>query len=515
MRLEIRIDRTSARRWLMDLRDQLWRRGHDCRFVPIQPMANPRTVDLLFELERLVHRLRKPRTTDPIGWDALSRSDAVLSGPPDLVIDLASMRSEDPRKIPQLVVSYDGYTGEMGLLCPLLGGRMPVITICDAVTGAVVVRGEPATDNAGSVCEATEFAFARLVTIIMMALARCNLHPPPTTAEPRSPPSPHVSLASAAPFLARSVAYSVARHLYRLCCYAPHWRIGWRLLERPLQSVHATLNLAGPPWSVLPDPGMRFFADPFPFGVAGRQFIFFEDFDHRTSKGIISCVEIGRDGSVGPVRPVLEEAWHLSYPFLFEEDGQVWMIPESCAERSVNLYRALAFPYRWTKEATLLSGVEVSDATLVRWKGQMWMFAATRDGYGSYSDTLSLFKAPRVMGPWTPHPGNPVLVDQSAARPAGGFFVRGGQLWRPVQDCTRGYGTALGLAEILRLDDAGFEQRVRTVLRCTSGWPGRRIHTLTRHGTLECIDGSAHSPKSARLAQHLQRWTGRRQEAQP
>jgi hypothetical protein len=295
------------------------------------------------------------------------------------------------------------------------------------------------------------------------------------------------------------VSYAIARHLYRLCYYAPHWRIGWRLIAPGKAGIHETLSLAGTRWNFLSDPGMRFFADPFPIGVGGKHYIFFEDFAHRGEKGVISCVEVEESGTVGPVRQVLEEPWHLSYPFLFEDGGDIFMLPESSANRSLELYRADPFPHRWTHVATLVSGVELSDASVVRHGGRLWMFAAVRDGQGSPSDMLALYSAPRITGPWTPHAANPVLIDARAARSAGSFFMRAGRLWRPVQDCAKGYGTGIGLAEILRLDDEGFAQRVHTVLRAPPEWPGRRLHTLSRYGQLECIDGAAHSPKYAFL----------------
>jgi hypothetical protein len=186
------------------------------------------------------------------------------------------------------------------------------------------------------------------------------------------------------------------------------------------------------------------------------------------------------------------------------------MIPESSANRTVSLYRADPFPLRWMHEVTLLNGIEASDATVVRHGDRFWMFAATRDGTGSWSDTLSLFHATDIRGPWTAHPANPVLVDQASARPAGAIVMRDGALWRPVQDCTHGYGTGIGLAEIMRLDDEGFAQRVHAVLRAPADWPGRRLHTLNRAGRLECIDGAAHSPRSRRMAAVLESWSGRR-----
>ena len=93
--------------------------------------------------------------------------------------------------------------------------------------------------------------------------------------------------------------------------------------------------------------------------------------------------------------------------------------------------------------------------------------------------------------------------------------MRDDRLWRPVQDCERGYGTGIGLAEVVRLDETAFEQRVHTVLRTPPGWTGRRLHTLTRYGQLECIDGSAHSPKMRALFGTLDRPLRKRRRVSP
>jgi hypothetical protein len=233
--------------------------------------------------------------------------------------------------------------------------------------------------------------------------------------------------------------------------------------------------------------------------------------DHRRNKALISIIPFDDRGPSGPAVPVLEEPWHLSYPSVFSHGGQVWMIPESSADRSVRLYRADPFPYRWIEEAVLLTDVDAHDATVFEHRDRFWMLAATRDGHGSCSDTLSIFHARDLRGPWQPHRRNPVLIDRSAARSAGAVVARGGRLWRPVQDCTDGYGTGIGLAEIVELDHERFEQRVHAVLRAEPDWPGRRLHTLNRAGRIECIDGAAYSPRSRNLGRWLQAWSGRRE----
>ena len=72
---------------------------------------------------------------------------------------------------------------------------------------------------------------------------------------------------------------------------------------------------------------------------------------------------------------------------------------------------------------------------------------------------------------------------------------RNGQLLRPVQDCRRSYGAALGIARVTHLDLTGMEQVVETILTPGALWNGRKLHTLNEAGGLEFIDGSAIAPR--------------------
>jgi hypothetical protein len=462
----------------------------------------PRSAELLLELERAVSRLPGARLTDRIDVRRLVLADCRPQDRPDLIIDLCGHEAASPRGRTVRVL-YDGAPGETALLGALLAGRMPMIEIEDAQAGAILASGIPCADNAGTILEAFECVLARVTTLLLSVVR----NPTPRPAAGRSAHS--VRMRSLAAFEAKAVAHSIVRRLYALCFHTPHWRTCWRVVEGP--DLWQTRTLDGTAWNVIPDPGFRFYADPFPFVHRGRSCVFVEDWDHRRNKAVISVVPFGDAGPSGPAEPVLEEPWHLSYPFILAHDGEVWMMPESSANRSLTLYRADPFPTRWVPEALLLTDIEASDATVVHRDGSFWMFAATRDGRGSWSDTLSIFHARDLRGPWLPHQGNPILVDQTAARPAGAIVERDGKLWRPVQDCSAGYGTGIGLAEITRLDHDGFEQKVHAVLRAPADWPGRRLHTLNRASRLECIDGAAYSPRSRTLGRRLQTWSGRRE----
>jgi hypothetical protein len=241
----------------------------------------------------------------------------------------------------------------------------------------------------------------------------------------------------------------------------------------------------------VPDDGGHFYADPFPFEWQGRHFIFVEDYPHAAGKAVISVMEVGETGATPTPRQVLEEPYHLSYPQVFERDGAIWMLPEASAGNRLTLYRAERFPDRWAREAILLDGMAISDATLLEEGGRLWLFATDRDGHGSTSDTLAVFHAPSLKGPWTPHRMNPILIDRRKARPGGAFQRIGGRIVLPVQDGTKGYGGGLGLSELLQLDEDGVRLSDPVPVRPEGDWPYPQIHTLNRAGRLEVIDGIA------------------------
>jgi hypothetical protein len=175
---------------------------------------------------------------------------------------------------------------------------------------------------------------------------------------------------------------------------------------------------------------------------------------------------------------------------VFELGGEVWMIPETSAARQVMLYRAERFPDRWVRYATLIADSEISDATLLERDGRFWLFGTERQAQGNASDTMVVFSADRLEGPWLPHPMNPVLIDRTAARPGGAFVKQGDRLFLPVQDGTLAYGGGLGLAELLQLDAHSVRFAAPRPVRPGNAWDRTGIHTLNRAGSIEVVDSA-------------------------
>ncbi|MGE5465909.1 MAG: hypothetical protein ACM3Y9_00640, partial [Ignavibacteria bacterium] len=97
-------------------------------------------------------------------------------------------------------------------------------------------------------------------------------------------------------------------------------------------------------------PKDRIWADPFALERDGRHFVFFEEVPFATGKGHIAVMEVSDDGRHSAPVKVLERDYHLSYPFLIEHRGDLFMVPESGQNRSVELYRCMRFPDIWRFE---------------------------------------------------------------------------------------------------------------------------------------------------------------------
>jgi hypothetical protein len=131
---------------------------------------------------------------------------------------------------------------------------------------------------------------------------------------------------------------------------------------------------------------------------------------------------------------------------------------------------------RWVEEKDLLTGIDAVDATIAEVDGRFWMFLNVGLPGAGNRDELHLYSAPSPLGPWAPHPGNPVKSDCRSARPAGGLFRRDGKLYRPAQDCGGEYGAAIVLHRIDELTPERYrETRVQEIVA-----PRRRIHTINR-----------------------------------
>ncbi len=266
----------------------------------------------------------------------------------------------------------------------------------------------------------------------------------------------------------------------------------------------------------LPESGRwRYLADPFAVWRDEALHVFVEAFDYRTKHAVIEHHEFSADLCWRDAGTALAQPFHLSYPFLVQDGGETFMIPESHRAGEVALYRATAFPRGWQRETVLLRDVPAAEASVLRHEGRWWMFFTVVGKPARDQRELHLAWAETLTGPWRLHPANPVIDDRSGARPGGTPFVENDRIVLPVQDCGGTYGGAIRLLEFQELG-AKKVQWTRRPLRLTGDLVSSShrdgFHTLAACGDVTLIDVKRVDRSWQRIGvdwrRRLARWRG-------
>jgi hypothetical protein len=250
------------------------------------------------------------------------------------------------------------------------------------------------------------------------------------------------------------------------------------------------------PWAPVLPPRDRSYADPFVVHHEGAAYLFLEVLPHATGVGELAVGRIEANGGLRDVTPILPVAHHTSYPYVFEDGGRWFLIPESREAGRVDLLVATDFPSGWEHAGTRVEGVNAVDATVAAHGGAYWMWVSMAPPGVRLVDETYLYLSDRLDGGWTPHPRNPVVSDARRARPAGRQFLHRGRLIRPSQDCSVRYGrrVVFNAVEILTPGD----YRERPVGALEPDWaPFRNLaaHTYTFDGEWEATDGLRTFPR--------------------
>ncbi|HEV2961263.1 MAG TPA: hypothetical protein VG649_05505 [Candidatus Angelobacter sp.] len=235
----------------------------------------------------------------------------------------------------------------------------------------------------------------------------------------------------------------------------------------------------------------EFVADPFLIFVRGLWYMFFEAMNIQLSRGVIALATSPDTETWTYRQVVLDEPFHLSYPYVFEHGGEYYMIPESARIGSVRLYQADPFPFSWRLVDTLI-GLPLADSSVVQFQGRWWLLGSQENR------RLHVFHADQLSGPWSEHSRSPFVYSKAdRVRPAGRIIPWEGGLLRYAQDCETVYGARVwpNLVTTLSLHDYVEKPAGKPVVGPgTETWNSGGMHHvdphLTPEGTwLACVDG--------------------------
>jgi len=213
--------------------------------------------------------------------------------------------------------------------------------------------------------------------------------------------------------------------------------------------------------TVIKNPPGHFLADPFVIERGGEHFCFVEDFDYQVGRASIEVYKITRSG-YSHLGSALKEDFHLSFPFLFEADGELYMCPETVQANEIRVYKCVEFPLGWKLHKVLMRDVRAADTCVFK-HGEKWWLLTNADSSDTsdYGSELHAFSADSFDSDnWTPHPANPLIFDSARARNGGMIFDDGG-IFRVFQ--VQGfdlYGEAMGIARITELSDTAYSEEV-------------------------------------------------------
>lgn len=267
------------------------------------------------------------------------------------------------------------------------------------------------------------------------------------------------------------------------------WRVG--IANAPIETI-ARRGLADDVAVHWLETGRPFTFDADPFGLwrDGALHLFVERYDYRDRHGVIDHLRLDADFRPIARETVLREPWHLSYPFVFEGEGGLWMLPEAHRSGLLTLYRAEDFPRGWRPVTRLALDGPAVDATPFRHDGCWWLFYSRAGSRAERMGSLHVASADRLAGPWRLHPGNPVRQDVGGARPGGTPFLINGEPVLPVQDCRDTYGGAIRLLHFPLLTPDRIETRLGARIAPTAACAPftEGLHTLCGCGPVTLLD---------------------------
>jgi hypothetical protein len=226
------------------------------------------------------------------------------------------------------------------------------------------------------------------------------------------------------------------------------------------------------------DTSAKFVADPFLTRQNSTWYLFFEVYDRRSKQGDIGVATSYDAEKWTYEKIVLDEPFHLSYPYVFEWQQDYYLIPESHETNSIRLYKAIDFPFRWSFIDTLIEGRDFLDPSIAYFRERWWIFVSEVG-----NDTLRLYYSENLAGPWKEHPKSPIIRgDKNIARPAGRVLVYENRLFRYTQDGDPTYGNQIWAYEITALTNAIYrEKKVKEapILKADgSGWNAKAMHNI-------------------------------------
>ncbi|MEY8216628.1 MAG: hypothetical protein RPR97_19355, partial [Colwellia sp.] len=212
--------------------------------------------------------------------------------------------------------------------------------------------------------------------------------------------------------------------------------------------------------TIISNPHRRFFADPFIIKRDGETICFVEDYSYDDKIACISAIRINDDGSYALLGEVIKEPFHMSFPYVFDYNDELYMIPETKDAGAIRLYQCVDFPLKWEYKKDLMGNVNCVDSMVFEENG--WWLLTNKSEQGSSDNGSRLYAYHTddpINGAWIPHKGNPIVFDSNISRNGGLLSDENNALFRVRQKQSfNEYGKSITIAKIDTLNKSEFSE---------------------------------------------------------
>ena len=213
---------------------------------------------------------------------------------------------------------------------------------------------------------------------------------------------------------------------------------------------------------VIPKIKNTFQADPFLYNYKNQNYCFLEEFDHCKQKGHITAYKIKKN-KIERIGIVLEEEFHLSFPFIFAYKSNIYMCPETSETNQIRIYKSKKFPNDWVLYKVINNNISSADNMIFKHNNYWWLFSnIDQSNSHDHCSELHIFysKSP-VTDKWIAHKKNPIYVDSRFSR-NGGLLFSNNKIFRVSQSHGfLNYGSGVNINEIKTLDqNRYFEKKI-------------------------------------------------------
>ena len=221
-----------------------------------------------------------------------------------------------------------------------------------------------------------------------------------------------------------------------------------------------------------------FLADPFGFQLNGELYVLCEHYHFSTGIANIVCCKVTANRHLSDPIVVLDTGSHLSFPYVFHHNDDVYFCPEASASKTLSIYKMDGSPYSWKLFHLIDESLPAIDPVIFQ-KDNLWWCLYSTTVHGSHSSLHARF-AENMSGPWHKHIRDPLLIREKLARNGGTPFQVDDYWYRVVQDSTNTYGGELKLFRIdeLTVDEYSETEVGRLTLDLTPPY-NEGFHTLS------------------------------------